>query len=197
VPASVSKELEQAQHLDELINSSCAINDIEDSLSPNPSWEDVFAFLSSHSLIKLEENLVKQVKAGDRQAIAQLLSALVDTLDESNEGGTKVKENNYEDETDENKKGVEIQQKRLRTNPNKGEEEEKKKVVLPDERPQPNLNLNTIDPKKDVSLSESMLEFVILSGCQRFSMQPKQVAGLLSNNFKLLAQIIIQGLKGV
>jgi len=40
-----------------------------------------------------------------------------------------------------------------------------------------------------------MLEFSILSICQRFKMNPKQAAGLLSNNFKLLAQIIIKGLK--
>lgn len=70
-----------------------------------------------------------------------------------------------------------------------------KKIVLQDDKPQPNLNLNNLDPNKDPSESQSMLEFAILSLSQRLKLTPKYSAGLLANSFKLLAQIVIKGLK--
>jgi len=70
-----------------------------------------------------------------------------------------------------------------------------KKVVLQDDKPQPNLNLNNLDPQKNPNTSQSMLEFAILSLSQRLKLTPKYAAGLLANSFKLLAQIVIKGLK--
>jgi len=58
-----------------------------------------------------------------------------------------------------------------------------------------NLNLNTLNPQKDLNDSENILEFVILGICQKFEMNPKQAAGILANNFKNFAQIVIRGLK--
>jgi len=147
---------------------------------------------------------VSKVSKKDKDAISHLLSFIVDTLDEGSDNNQNNQENqdNQEDGdnniNDENKKGIDIQQKRLKSNVNnnKSEDSPKNKVVLPEEKPQPNLNLNSLDPKKNLNHSESMLEFVILVSCQKFSTAPKQSAGLLSNNLKLLAQIIIQGLKG-
>jgi len=69
------------------------------------------------------------------------------------------------------------------------------KVNLNDDKPQPNLNLNDLDADKDLDSAESMLEFAILTTSQRFKLTPKYAAGLLANSFKLLAQIIIKGLK--
>lgn len=71
----------------------------------------------------------------------------------------------------------------------------KSKMVLKDDKPQPNLNLNHLDPDKKPDTAESMLEFAILTISNRFKLTPKYAAGLLANSFKLLAQIVIKGLK--
>jgi len=207
IPKSISDQIIQAQLVDILINRACADNNIESRLSANSTWEQVFSFLKANNLIKLDPSLVSKVSKKDKDAISHLLSFIVDTLDEGSDNNQNNQENqdNQEDGdnninniNDENKKGIDIQQKRLKSNVNnnKSEDSPKNKVVLPEEKPQPNLNLNSLDPKKNLNHSESMLEFVILVSCQKFSTAPKQSAGLLSNNLKLLAQIIIQGLKG-
>jgi len=64
-----------------------------------------------------------------------------------------------------------------------------------DDKPQPNLNLKDMDANKDAGGAESMLEFAILIIAQKFKLTPKYSAGLLANSFKLLAQIVIKGLK--
>ena len=65
-------------------------------------------------------------------------------------------------------------------------------------RPAPEgaLYIETIDPKRDLNLSNSCLEFLILSFCQSFEIQPKQAAGLLTQGNKFLAHILVKGLKG-
>jgi len=204
IPISISDQIKKAQLMDVLINRACADNNIESQLSPNPSWTQVFSFLQTNNLVKLESSLESKVTNGDIQAISQLLSLIVDTLDEGGdenqiqEEGDNINNENNVSKDDENKKSIDIQQKRLKSNPNlnKNDDLVKNKVVLTEEKPQPNLNLNSLDPKKNLDTSESMLEFVILLSCQKFTIVPKQAASLLSNNFKLLAQILIQGLKG-
>ena len=62
--------------------------------------------------------------------------------------------------------------------------------------PEGALYIESIDPKRDLNLSNSCLEFLILSFCQSFEILPKQAAGLLTQGNKFLAHILVKGLKG-
>lgn len=50
--------------------------------------------------------------------------------------------------------------------------------------------ISSLDPAKDPSTSSSCLEFVLLSFCKHFSLQPTQAAGLLTQNGQYLSQLV-------
>ena len=58
------------------------------------------------------------------------------------------------------------------------------------------LLLGNIDVSSDLSESESVLEFLILSFCKAFHIAPKVSAGLLAQKCTYLSQLLIKGLKG-
>jgi hypothetical protein len=57
------------------------------------------------------------------------------------------------------------------------------------------LILTRINPNSDIRVSESMLEFLVLSFCKAFSINAKISAGLLAQKCNYLQQVIIKGLK--
>lgn len=58
------------------------------------------------------------------------------------------------------------------------------------------LLLDKIDPNINYTDTETTLEFLIVSLCKNFDITPKQAAGLLTQNGKILSQVISRGLKG-
>lgn len=58
------------------------------------------------------------------------------------------------------------------------------------------LYIDSLDSKRDLAKTESCLEFLLVSFCQSFDLQPKQAAGLLTQGNKFLAHVIVKGLKG-
>lgn len=58
------------------------------------------------------------------------------------------------------------------------------------------VDLESISEKKDITKTESCLEFLLLSLGKSFSLLPKQAAGLLTDGSQYLAHILIKGLKG-
>lgn len=57
------------------------------------------------------------------------------------------------------------------------------------------LLLNNIDLNLDLTKTESLLEFFVLSFCKAFQVSPKVAAGLLAQNYNYLAQVLAKGLK--
>jgi len=59
------------------------------------------------------------------------------------------------------------------------------------------VNIMTVNTNKDLTGTQSLLEFFLVSLSKHFSLTPKQSVALLSNNFKYLAHLLAKGLKGV
>ena len=58
------------------------------------------------------------------------------------------------------------------------------------------LYIESIDPNLDLLSTSSCLEFLIVSLCKYLRLEPKQSAGLLTQNNKYLAHVVVKGLKG-
>ena len=58
------------------------------------------------------------------------------------------------------------------------------------------LLLDNIDINTSLVETESILELLLLTFCKAFHISPKMAAGLLTQKFKYLNQIMIKGLKG-
>lgn len=58
------------------------------------------------------------------------------------------------------------------------------------------INVQDIDPKKELASSSSMLELMILALIKSFTLSPKEAIALLSNEGKYLAHILAKGFKG-
>ena len=56
--------------------------------------------------------------------------------------------------------------------------------------------LDDIDPSLPLNASENVLEFLILSFCQTFNLNPKPAIGLLAQSGKILLHILTKGIKG-
>lgn len=56
--------------------------------------------------------------------------------------------------------------------------------------------LDEIDVNKDLTETESTLEFILLGLSKNLGLKPKQTLGLLSNNHKYLIHIAVKGTKG-
>ena len=50
-----------------------------------------------------------------------------------------------------------------------------------------------LDVTKEMMLSENCLEFILISLCQSFNLEPTQAAGLLTNANQYLNQAVIKG----
>ena len=58
------------------------------------------------------------------------------------------------------------------------------------------LYIESLDPRRGLQDTNSCLEFLLLSFCKNFELSPKQAAGLLTQNNKFLAHVIVKGLRG-
>ena len=58
------------------------------------------------------------------------------------------------------------------------------------------LYIESLDSKRNLQDTDSCLEFLLLSFCQSFEISPKKAAGLLIQNNKYLAHLIVKGLRG-
>mmetsp|Transcript_33174 Transcript_33174/g.30102 ORF Transcript_33174/g.30102 Transcript_33174/m.30102 type:complete len:244 (+) Transcript_33174:304-1035(+) len=59
------------------------------------------------------------------------------------------------------------------------------------------IDINAVDVNKDLSNTNTVLEFFLVSLGKHLSLTPKQALSLLANNFKFLAHILAKGVKGV
>jgi hypothetical protein len=57
-------------------------------------------------------------------------------------------------------------------------------------------SLNDLNEGKELTETETTLEFILLSLARSLGIKPKQAAGLLSNNHKYLVHIAVKGMKG-
>jgi len=57
-------------------------------------------------------------------------------------------------------------------------------------------SLNDLNEGRDLSETETTLEFILLGLAKSLGIKPKQAAGLLSNNHKYLIHIAVKGMKG-
>lgn len=58
------------------------------------------------------------------------------------------------------------------------------------------MDITSLSAGKEITKTESCLEFMLIALSRAFSLQPKQAAGLLTDGSQYLAHILIKGLKG-
>eukprot|EP01022_Parablepharisma_sp_SALTPOND_P016860 TRINITY_DN2578_c0_g1_i1.p1 TRINITY_DN2578_c0_g1~~TRINITY_DN2578_c0_g1_i1.p1 ORF type:complete len:1340 (+),score=195.52 TRINITY_DN2578_c0_g1_i1:1195-5214(+) len=58
------------------------------------------------------------------------------------------------------------------------------------------IDITSLSASKEITKTESCLEFLLISLSRAFALQPKQAAGLLTDGSQYLAHILIKGLKG-
>lgn len=63
-------------------------------------------------------------------------------------------------------------------------------------KPKGTVSLNNVNPLTDPNETESVLEYVLTTISQAMGLNPKQAAGLLSNNNKYLVHVCVKGVKG-
>jgi len=63
-------------------------------------------------------------------------------------------------------------------------------------KPKGTVSINNIDPGNDPTETENVLEYVLTTISQGMGLNPKQAAGLLSNNNKYLVHVCVKGVKG-
>jgi uncharacterized Fe-S cluster-containing radical SAM superfamily protein len=63
-------------------------------------------------------------------------------------------------------------------------------------KPKGTVSLNTVNPLTDPNDTETVLEYVLTTIAQAMGLNPKQAAGLLSNNNKYLVHVCVKGVKG-
>lgn len=63
-------------------------------------------------------------------------------------------------------------------------------------KPKGTVSLNNVNPLTDPNDTETVLEYVLTTISQAMGLNPKQSAGLLSNNNKYLVHVCVKGVKG-
>lgn len=63
-------------------------------------------------------------------------------------------------------------------------------------KPKGVVSINNIDPQTDPNDCETVLEYILTTISQAMGLNPKQAAGLLSNNNKFLVHVCVKGVKG-
>ena len=58
------------------------------------------------------------------------------------------------------------------------------------------VSINNVNSLTDPNDTETVLEYILTTICQAMSLNPKQAAGLLSNNNKYLVHVCVKGVKG-
>lgn len=56
--------------------------------------------------------------------------------------------------------------------------------------------IDSLNPSSQLSESQNCLEFLLLSFCRTFSLEPRQAAGLLTQSGRYLSYVIMKGFKG-
>lgn len=75
----------------------------------------------------------------------------------------------------------------------KRETRERKQTII---GPDGSLHIDTLETDIELSETSACLEFLLVSFCKNFELNPKQSAGLLTQGNKYLAHIIAKGIKG-
>ena len=63
-------------------------------------------------------------------------------------------------------------------------------------KPKGTVSINNVNPLTDPNETETVLEYILTTIAQSMGLNPKQAAGLLSNNNKYLVHVCVKGVKG-